>query len=63
MQTIFDEILKCEGGNTYKIPHIGKDAIWANHGIFVLRARAEQASQEALDNVTMMFGEDDNALE
>ena len=57
LQTIFDEVIKSEGQNTYKIPHINKDAIWNRYGIFTLRARAEQASQEAIDIATEIFGE------
>ena len=57
LQTVFDEVIKCGGGNCYKLPHIGKDAIWKNYGVFVLRARAEQASQEACDMVRDVFGE------
>ena len=57
LQTIFDAVIKQQGGNCYKIPHIGKDAIWRNYGVFVLRSRAEQASQEACDLVSDVFGD------
>ena len=56
LQTVFEEVIKCQGGSCYKIPHIGKKALLREHGIFVLRERAERASQEAVDLVEQMFG-------
>ena len=45
LQTVFDEVIKAEGGNIYKLPHIGKDAIWNNEGVFALRARGTSQSR------------------
>ena len=52
LQTVFEQA----GGNQYKIPHIGKDAIWEREGIVALRARAGEASQESVDIVETVFG-------
>ena len=56
LQTVFEEIIKCQGGSQYRIPHIRKEAIWRVYGIHVLRELAEQASQDAIDIVEEVFG-------
>ena len=58
LQTVFDAVIRVNGGNCYKLPHIGKDAIWNNYGVYTLCARAKQASQEACDLVKEVFGEE-----
>ena len=57
LQTIFETVILCNGGNVYKIPHLGKDAIWNRDGVHTLREWASQASQEAVDVVNQIFGE------
>lgn len=44
IQSVCDEILKCHGDNTYKIPHIGKDSILKRDGQL---PRQLEASNEA----------------
>ena len=56
LQTVFDSIIKCQGGSQYKLRHIKKHAIWREHGIHFLREQAEQASQDAVDLVEEVFG-------
>ena len=56
LQTVIEEIIKCQGGSQYKILHIKKDAIWNEHGIHFLHEQAERASQEAVDIVEKVFG-------
>jgi hypothetical protein len=31
LMTCFNEIIECQGGNDYKIPHMGKQALERNH--------------------------------
>ena len=50
LQMIFETVILSNGGNMFKIPHLGKDAIWNCE-------RASQASQEAVDVVNHVLGQ------
>ena len=56
LQTVFDKVIKSQGGSCYKIQHMKKDAIWRENGVHVLCEQAEQASQAAVNLVDKVFG-------
>jgi len=51
---VYDAIICCQGDNNYVLPHLGKDTILREEGVFSLRAQARQASPMAVD-YTMEF--------
>ena len=48
LQHVYEEILLCNGNNTYVLPHIGKDKVIREQEIHHLRIRARHASAQTI---------------
>ena len=56
----YDQIICHKGGNRYKTTHIGKDNLWAKHGVQALHKHTAEASPEAIHNYDAFFGKNNN---